>query len=1019
MEMRDDNRAYLPVEVCSEVFYGLLDSGATRTCIGGPGWEKLRALGFRLRTSGRNGITVADGRSCAVIGTLLVPFSLNDYTRILAVSVVPSLPKEVYLGMDFWRIFKLMPDMIGGTCLVSPDLASLEETVISRDDLSETQKDELNLLLATFEARLCSKKLGCTTLVEHTIDTGDAKPIKRPSYQFSPKLLETLHAHVDELLEQGVVRPSKSSWSSPVMLVPKKEKGNFRVVVDFRLLNEKTKKDAYPPPRVMAILDSLRNARYISSLDIRSAFFQIPLANDGSIEKTAFSVPGRGLFEFVRMPQGLCNSPATWQRLLDGLLGDLEGVFCYMDDVVIISETFDVHLQLLRTVLQRIVNAGLTINMKKSQFCRSELVYLGYLVNKNGLQVNPDKVLSIVNYPRPKNAKEVHRFCGLTSWYRRFVDNFAHISAPLTNLTKKNVKWKWGKEEEDAFNELKERLINAPLLRCPDFTRPFIIHCDASNRACAAVLTQEYDDGPHVIAYASRMFDPREAAYSVTERECLAVLYGLEHFRGYVEGYKITIVTDHSSLMWLNRMKDPFGRLARWAVRLQQFDYDVVHRKGSENLVPDALSRAFPEEELSVINVDVPPEDEWYLKMMKSVQEDPEGFTQWKIMDNQLFKLVSVGVRRTLQWNRVIPKERRQEVLSSCHDAPTAGHMGVSATFNRVRSLYYWPGMQKEVRSYVNRCQTCLRSKTTNLKPAGLMGIRKEVTQPFEVISCDLLGPLPRSTQGNRSLLVITCYFSKFVVVRPLKKDTAKNVIAVMKNDVFLQYCPPRLLLCDNGPQFKSKEFKSLCQQFGVEILHNFFYHAQTNHTERVNKVIGQMLRSYVTENQRIWDRNLPELQYALRSYVHEVTQFSAFRLVYGYDPLLDGRLRPVKEDPVDGVPECEPRGASPVMNVLKPLWQDVTKRLEKAHQKNAHFYNLRRRPVKLSVGQEVYRRNVAKSNAAEGICAKLLPKYLGPFTIVSTCGRLGYMLEEPATGRRDGPWHVQDLRVPVRSSEQ
>jgi len=242
------------------------------------------------------------------------------------------------------------------------------------------------------------------------------------------------------------------------------------------------------------------------------------------------------------------------------------------------------------------------------------------------------------------------------------------------------------------------------------------------------------------------------------------------------------------------------------------------------------------------------------------VRNSPGDFANWKLEGEQLFKLVNVSPKLPIQWNRVIPQELREKVFLEMHDDPTAGDMGTTRTVQRIRSLYYWPGLRRDTKKYVDRCDVCLRSKSTNQKPPGLMGKAKVVTEPFEIVSCDLMGPLPRTTKGNKYLVVATCYFSKFVVMSPLRSDTTQNVINLLKNDVFLNYGVPRLLLCDNGPCFKSKAFQTFCKKFGVNILKNFFYHAQSNPTERVNRVIGTMLWSYIEDNQRVWDGNLAEL---------------------------------------------------------------------------------------------------------------------------------------------------------------
>ncbi|MCI0562406.1 MAG: reverse transcriptase domain-containing protein [Nitrososphaera sp.] len=317
------------------------------------------------------------------------------------------------------------------------------------------------------------------------------------------------------------------------------------------------------------ILDKLRLARYISTIDLSQAYFQIPLTKE-SREITAFIVPTKGLFHFTRMPYGLTKAPATFQRLLDRLIGPAMDpyAFAYLDDIIIATRTFEEHLHRLRRVLRTIYQAGLTINPEKCKFCCSEVKYLGFVVNQDGLQVNPDKVTPVVNYPVPKTVKQVRRFLGMASWYRRFIPNFASATEPLNRLLRKNQPWIWEEEQADAFNEIRRRPSTAPTLACPDFSLKFVLQTDASIVGLGAILTQSPGDVEHVIAYASRTLTDAECKYSVTKLECLAVIWSIQKFGPYIKGYHFTVITHHNSLRWLHNQKNPAGRLARWSLEL-------------------------------------------------------------------------------------------------------------------------------------------------------------------------------------------------------------------------------------------------------------------------------------------------------------------------------------------------------------------------------------------------------------------------------------------------------------------
>lgn len=1008
-----DDRAYLTVHIYGIKMKGLLDSGANRTILGKQGWDILSKL--RLHTSKSTlGVSVANGGTSPVDFIVDVPFTLEGHVCLLPVLVVLEVTTPLILGIDFWRKMNIIPDITSNTW-----------TFASSETLPygvEAKPFAFGLLTKENEAALIAFKkeyvepignsLGCTNLVEHRIDTGSAVPIKQRYYPVSPIVLKTIHEEVDEMLRLGVIEKSSSPWSSPILLVKKKD-GGHRFVVDFRKLNEVTVRDAYPLPYVNSILDRLRGAKFLSSLDLKSAYWQVPLEKS-SREKTAFTIPGKGLFHFLRLPFGLHNSPATWQRLVDSILGtDLEPyVFIYLDDFIIVTPTFEEHLRVLKEILLRLRYAGLTVNTEKCKFCLDELKYLGYVVNQSGLHVDPEKVECIVNYPAPTNIKAVKRFVGMTSWYRRFIPNYAITMSPLHALTKKNVTWEWTSEAEAAFCSVKELLVSAPILTCPDFNLPFIVQADASSYGIGSVLSQHFEEGEKVIAYYSRSLTKAERNFTVTEKECLAVIWSIEKMRPYLEGSTFTVITDHHSLLWLHNLRDPTGRLARWAIRLQQYDFKIVHRKGTEHVVPDALSRAVAPapEEIDLITVSEKSRDNWYSGMLYQVKENPQKYPSWRVERFQLYKLLDNRQEghEESTWRIVVPKDKRKEILKECHDAATAGHLGSFKTWKRASQLYYWPKMRPDINKYVRKCQTCAQYKVEQKKPGGLMGKDIEIDKPWQMISSDLMGPFPRSTKQNRYLLVISDYFTKFTLIFPLRQATAKAVVRHME-EVILMYGAPQLVRCDNGTQYTSHEFRELLEKYESKALYNPHYHPQVNPTERVNRVMKTMIASYVNANHRHWDKHLHELGFALRSANHEVTGYTPNFLNFGREVRLSGR----HFGEVDPRLELTFGSRDQVTNKLKTLgsvYQDVTARLKRAYETNKKVYNLRRRPIEFAEGEKVWRKNFAQSDAANFYTSKLAPKYVGPFTVRKKISPLVYDLENEK-GKSIGRWHIKDLK--------
>lgn len=1019
---QNDPRPYLKVRVFGREIMALLDSGASQTFLGEKGLWIFQQFPARLQPCHGRFVETADSKQHEVKGFVRLPITLKDRTKDITVCVVPSLQQSLILGIDFWEHMHIVTDMRNRKWDFAPKtnqlFCSSVRGITSEDNLEPDQRIQLNHLIDEhFNTE--PGTLGRTDRVRHIIDTGDATPIKQRYYPVSPAKQKLINEELDRMIQLGVVEPSQSPWSSPIMLLDKPD-GSKRFVVDFRAVNAVSRKDAYPLPQVTTILDRLRDARYLSSLDIQSAYWQIEL-EETSKEKTAFAIPGRGLYQFVTMPFGLCGAPATWQRFVDTILGpDLEpNVFVYLDDIIVVTSSFKRHLEVLSEIFKRIRAAKLTLNREKCKFCRPELKYLGYVVSVDGLRVDPDKIKSIVDIPIPRSQKEVRQFTGMASWYRRFIPNFATRMQPLTSLLRRRNKFEWTEDTETAFHDIKSCLITAPILSCPDFSKTFTISCDASGVGIGAVLSQECDQGEGVVAYASRTLTRQEQKYSATERECLAVIWAVEKFRPYVEGTKFTVVTDHYSLLWLNNLKDPTGRLARWALRLQPYDFRLVHRKGQDNVVPDLLSRTTPPElpiegalHCNLIEVPQDIKDHWYNGMLQKVKDQPRQYDQWRVEDGKLWKKMT-NLEPSLQedyWRIVVPKDLRKQVMMDCHDEPTAGHQGVLKTYKRLQQSYYWPKMRKDVATYVSRCDVCQRVKYDQKLPAGTMGSRRGVNIPWGMIAADLIGPLPRSLKGFKYLLVITDTFTKYTVLQPLRAATARLVSHHLEENIFMVYGVPNYIICDNGSEFVGEPVTTLARKYNVKILLNASRHPQANPAERVNRDIVTMLRAYVQDNHREWDKNIAQIGFALRTAYHESTQYSPAYLNFGREPRTSGAGFQILQDGSVVPPVEDNKKYGDKIQELKTIYRDVADRLKDAHERNAQRYNLRRRPVTYQVGDIVLKKNFQQSNAANYFSAKLAPRFVGPYMVAKKVSPLVYTLAE-MNGRQIGNWHVADFK--------
>ncbi|UYV72561.1 hypothetical protein LAZ67_9003705, partial [Cordylochernes scorpioides] len=824
------------------------------------------------------------------------------------------------------------------------------------------------------------KSFSTTSNVKHKIDTSDSRPIKQRPYRVSPVERRSIQSEVDKMIKMGIVQPSESPWSSPVVLVKKKD-GSWRFCVDYRKLNKVTKKDVYPLPRNDDVLDSLTGTKFFSSMDLRTGYWQIEIDEEDR-EKTAFITPD-GLYEFRVMPFGLCNAPATFERMMDKLLAGLKWTIClcYLDDIIVYATSFKEHIERLGKVLRCIQQAGLCINHEKCRFGSREIKVLGHLVTESGIRPDPDKIEAITNFPTPKTAHEVRSFMGLCSYYRRFVKDFANKAKPLHDLLRNNVKFFWSNEQEQSFQILKSALTTDPVLGHFKEDAETLVHTDASGYGVGAVLTQLVEGKEKPIAYASRTLNAAERNYSTTERECLAVVWAIYKFRPYLFGKHFTVVSDHHSLCWLANVKDPSGRLARWALRLQEFDISIVYKNGKRHQDADCLSRSpLPQSnednipELSSIT-DIGKEQRSDVQTKKIIQEiDYKSESGYKIIDGILYRKNYDPMGKP--WLLVVPKQMRVDILSEAHDAPMAGHLGFAKTYDRIRRKYFWPGLHRSVRQYVAHCRECQRRKGSTERPPGQLVPIPPVARPFQKIGIDLLGRFPTSNDGNKWTVVATDYLTRYAMTKAIPNGSSEEVGKFLVEDVILKHGAPRELISDRGRTFISHTIREINNLCGTAHRFTSAYHPQTNGlTERLNKTLGDMLSMYVDVDQRNWDSVLPYVTFAYNTAKQETTGFSPFYLVHGRDV----------ETPLDTIPTYrEEANLEDYVESLVTNAEDARQlarlNILKAQEKDKSRYDKSHRPVQYRAEDLVW---VYTPVRKQGLSEKLLKRYFGPYKVV------------------------------------
>ena len=787
----------------------------------------------------------------------------------------------------------------------------LEELKLQVDHLTPLQKTQLEDCLTSFADvfALGHAELGTTALTQHSIDTGDHPPIRQPPRRVSFSLRRTVDGLIKEMLSQGVIVPSSSPWASPVVLVKKKD-GGMRFCVDYRQLNHITKLDEFLLPRIDETLDLLAGARFFTTLDLASGYWQVPM-EASSQEKTAFTTHC-GLYEFRKMPFGLVNAPATFQRLMEIVLSGLARDSChvYLDDVLVFGKTLEEHNQNLQCVLTRVRKAGLMLKPRKCNFAQVSVEYLGHVVSAAGIQTDPKKLLAVNQSPTPTDVKSLRSFMGLASYYRRFVPGFSKVAGPLHALTKKDVAFVWSPECQQAFDHLKELLTAAPVLTFPDFQRPFILETDASGCGLGAVLAQEHPDGAvRPIAYASRSLQKHERNYGITELEGLGVVWAVKHFRPYLYGHKCSVYTDHEALKSLLNTPHPSGKLARWGLALQELDLTILHRSGKRNANADALSR-FPLPDTVDDNPtcglvaamtpgserdDLPAlqrADEGLATVIKYLEtgvlpEDQKVGRQialtsslYTLQDGVLYRVEGDGTLRVIP-----PSQLREQLFREAHGGKFGAHLSDTKVYSELRRHYWWEGMRKDITQWARGCLVCATHRAGRAVRPPLSPI--PVSGPFDRIGVDVV-QFPRTSRGNRYAVVFLDYLTKWPEVFAVPDQSSATVAKLLVEEVVSRHGVPSEILSDRGRTFLSGLMKEVELLLGFHKVNTTAYHPQTDGlVERYNRTLIAMLAKTVQKGGPDWDDRLPYVLFAYRASQQSSTLESPFYLVYGRDPRL------------------------------------------------------------------------------------------------------------------------------------
>ena len=899
-----------------------------------------------------------------------------------------------------------------------PDIKMLSENLSRKDKLhklvnqqnlehlTREQRKKLKTLLSKQEDLfiLDHTDIGTLQVPPQEIFLADPTPVRGPQYRHPEKAREIIKTMLEEMKDKDIIENSSAAWLSPIVLVSKPD-GTKRLCLDYRAVNKQLKTDIHPLPRLDELVESTAGQEYYCTLDLKDAYYQLMLKEE-SRDITTFS-DGCNLWRFKRLPFGLTVSPAIFTRAINQIIAPLASqgfVRNYLDDVIVYAASYEQLMENLEKVFNRFTTMGVKLNIAKCKFAHQSVKFLGHIISSEGIKPDPENVEGIMNMPAPKNLKETRRFLGMTGFYRKCIERYAHIAAPLTQLTRKDVDFSWTNDCQEAFDNLKLRLSTAPVLHKADLNLPYELHTDASGIAVGAALHQRHSDGKlYPIGFYSKKFRPVELRYSVTDKEALGVILSCRFFHHFLWGSKVEIKTDHKGLVSVFKRKTKSPRMTRWSLEMREYDFTITYQEGRANVVADQLSRCVRQVRIEPPDVQL---DEQVAKLHSScseIAEEQDKEERWRHLKEYLkggpipkyiyakamvsqFEVkdeILYYVRKltdgTLKYCLVIPQGLKKAALHASHDGQTAGHMGQYKTISRAEADFYWPGYRQDCVEYVKSCSLCQQYKSAASLQRKWQGL-SEVTKPLQRVGIDLTD-MHAGLHSYRYVLTIIDHYSRFVTFYKLKTKSASEV---SKNflDFITTYGAPRSVIADNGGEFTAHQFKELCESYSIKLSYTTPYHPRGNSiTERLHRSFKTCLAMMTQGYPNRWTEYLKFAQYALNTSVHTaigVQPHFAFFSRHVARPF-SAAWPVIENDSVEGV------GAAHEL---------IRRTNAKMSEQFRDYANKGRKEEKVNVNDLVY---VQVEKTIPGTARKLNPKWYGPYTVIKVFRDGGaYLLQNP-----------------------
>ena len=853
--------------------------------------------------------------------------------------------------------------------------------------------------------------------IQHDIKLIDNTKIHvKPAYRCSKQQQDLAAQTIKEMLDSGIIRRSSSPHGAPVLFI-KKSDGSYRMVVDYKLINSNTITDSTHLPNIKDSFDRLEGSKIFSKIDFSSGFHQVRM-NDESIDKTAFNCR-QGHFEYLVMPMGLKNSPATFTKLMQSIFSNVsdEGILIYLDDILIYSKSESEHYKLIDIIFKTLRKHKLYIKLSKCEFFKSELEFLGHRITGDGKNPVLDKVKKAVDFPPPTTLRQVKRFNGLLNWYRDFIPNFSEVALPITNLLKgknqlKNNKIKWTEVEQQSFDKLKSLLVSAPTLIPSNHQLDYIIHTDASDYAIGAVLEQNDGSGNRPISFMSEKLNDHQINYPTHEKELYAIYKAIFNWRCYIEGGKVIVYTDNKGLQYLQTQSTVNSRQARWLLEIFRHNIEIRYKPGINNHVADALSRR---QDYQLNDIQLIRTDGIYKDIIKAQQSDElckllmSGKTINKQQQTKLPLHCENGIIH--QQNRLyIPKHHRHiitSILDQFHDQQC--HIGIDKTIEHIKRSYYWTDLDKDVTSYINQCLQCIKNKPILKHKAGLLQSHSIPPKCWHTITVDFVTGLPRSRKTNNdSFVVFTDKLSKMIHIAPMKTThTAIEFAHIMFATVVKYHGHPEVIISDRDTRFTSKFWCELMRLTGTKLIKSSAYHPMTDgQSERSNQTVESLLKSLVNNECNDWESKLDLVEYTVNNSINASTKMTPFYINYHQHPSNPYDYNHHSELEQSSVPAAHQTYNDILNNINK-----IKTNLLKAQQNQQKYANQKRREVKLNVGDMVMLsvKNISNKIGVD----KLRGKYpYGPFKIIEVINDVNYKLDLPSTFKIHNNIHIDRLKL-------